>query len=59
MYVRYEICVQFSDGITEWKRPLGRPLLRWKVVLKLDLTSVSATLPASAAAVKWHKVPFL
>jgi hypothetical protein len=36
---------------------LGRPLHRWKTVVKLDLTSVSATLLASAATLKWHKVP--
>jgi hypothetical protein len=57
MYVRCEKCIQFSDGIPEWKRPLGRPLHRWKIALKLDLTSVSATLLASAATVKWHRVP--
>jgi hypothetical protein len=59
MYVRDEKCIQFSDRIPERKRLLGGPLHRWKIVLKLDLTSIIATLPAFAVTVKWFHVPVL
>jgi hypothetical protein len=56
MHVRDEKCMQFSHGTSERQRLLRRPLSRWKIVLKPDVTFINATLPAIAAKLKWHKV---
>jgi hypothetical protein len=54
MHFRYEKCMLNSYGRSENKTSLWRHLHRCKTVLKVDFTSVSATLPAFAAVLKWH-----
>jgi hypothetical protein len=56
MHVMDKKCILFSDGIPEWKRPVGRALHRWEIILKVVLMSLNATLTAYAATVKWLKV---
>jgi hypothetical protein len=56
MHVRCGKCTHLSDGTPERRGQLRRPLHRLKIVLKLALTSLNATLPGFAATLEWHKV---